>query len=167
MRKEDCFKGQKVNFGRGNGEQTLGEVVKCNPTKAKVKQLESRGTMRSYPIGTVWTVPYSLMSPVDQNSTPTAQAFPSPVPREKLVYSPFSEDNDLYNALLNVYAGLSPENLSCDGEASAAQVRQRRAVLERKKRGLLIALGREVDEADLYEWEQGRREYDKVRLAGG
>jgi hypothetical protein len=52
--------GDKVYFGRTHGEQTLGEVAGLGRTKLKVKQLEQRGTMRSYPIGTIWTVPVSL-----------------------------------------------------------------------------------------------------------
>jgi hypothetical protein len=56
--------GQRVSFGRGNGERTLGEIVKINPTKAKVKQLESRGRLATHPIGTIWTVPFSLIYPV-------------------------------------------------------------------------------------------------------
>lgn len=45
--------GMKVVFGRVNGEQTLGEVVKINTKSLKVRQLEDRGT---HPIGTVWSV---------------------------------------------------------------------------------------------------------------
>lgn len=71
--------GMKVVFGRGNGEQTLGEVVKVNRAKLKIKQLESRGTMRSYPVGTIWTVPPSLCRPAD-GSASTAPA-PTPMSR--------------------------------------------------------------------------------------
>ena len=60
--------GQKVLFGRMHGEKTLGEIVKINPTKFKVKQLEARGSFRDYPIGTVWSVPASLCSIVDANA---------------------------------------------------------------------------------------------------
>jgi len=52
--------GDKVLFGRNQGEQTLGTVVKVNPSKIKVRQDESRGTMRTYAVGTVWTVPPAL-----------------------------------------------------------------------------------------------------------
>lgn len=52
--------GDKVLFGRGLGEKTLGEILKVNSVKLKVKQLEARGTMRDYKIGTIWTVPPSL-----------------------------------------------------------------------------------------------------------
>jgi hypothetical protein len=53
--------GEKVIFGRKRGERTKGTVIKVNRVKAKVRQDESRGTMKSYPIGTVWTVPFALM----------------------------------------------------------------------------------------------------------
>ena len=60
----DFTMGDKVLFGRGRGEQTLGTVVKVNRTKLKVRQDEARGTMKSYPVGSVWTVPPSLCQKV-------------------------------------------------------------------------------------------------------
>jgi len=63
MLKQHCSVGMQVYFGRQKGEKTLGEIVKLNPRKAKVKQLESRGTLKSHPVGTIWTVPYELIEP--------------------------------------------------------------------------------------------------------
>ena len=65
--------GDEVLFGRSKGERTKGEIVKKNGKSAKVKQLESRGTQKSHPVGTVWTVPYTLLS----RTTP-APAKPAP-----------------------------------------------------------------------------------------
>ena len=65
MNHSDGKVGQRVMFGRDNGEKTMGVIVKVNPKKFKVKQLESRGSFRGYPAGTAWTVPASLCSPVD------------------------------------------------------------------------------------------------------
>jgi hypothetical protein len=50
--------GMKVLFGRANGEKTLGVVVKCNPSKAKIMTLEPRGQTAP---GVHWSVPYSLI----------------------------------------------------------------------------------------------------------
>lgn len=55
--------GQKVHFGRPNGEKTLGEIIKLNPSKARIRTLEDRGS-RSV-AGVVWTVPYSLIKPAE------------------------------------------------------------------------------------------------------
>jgi len=74
MKLEDCKVGMKVLFGRSQGEQTLGTIIKVNPQKLKVRQEESRGTMRSYPIGSVWTVPPSLCQAAGAVATVTAQA---------------------------------------------------------------------------------------------
>jgi|OM-RGC.v1.016141521 hypothetical protein len=66
--------GDRVYFGRGRGEKTLGEVVRKGRKNLKVKQLESRGTKRSYAIGSVWTVPPTLCRKADgssNTSTPT------------------------------------------------------------------------------------------------
>lgn len=65
MELKDCKVGMKVYFGRKSGEMTLGEITKVNPAKCKVKQLEGRGTMKSYPIGTIWGVPANLLTPAD------------------------------------------------------------------------------------------------------
>jgi hypothetical protein len=67
--------GEKVLFGRSRGEQTLGEIIKKNPKRAKIKQLESRGTQKTHQVGTVWTVPYTLLTKTGADSaTPTTQA---------------------------------------------------------------------------------------------
>ena len=52
--------GMQVLFGRSHGERTLGEVVKVNPARVKVKQLDVRGSIKSHPVGTIWTVPPAL-----------------------------------------------------------------------------------------------------------
>lgn len=71
MNKADLIKGQEVLFGRPNGEKTRGEIVKLNPKKAKIKQLDNRGTHRNYPIGTVWAIPYSLIFPANGEAQTT------------------------------------------------------------------------------------------------
>ena len=60
----DFTEGDIVMFGLKHGEKTRGEVVKVNPKRLKIKQLESRGTMKSHPVGTIWTVP-----PIHVNQT--------------------------------------------------------------------------------------------------
>jgi hypothetical protein len=78
MKREDCSVGMKVYFGRGRGEKTPGEVIKCNPSRAKVRQIGERGTSRTYVEGTVWTVPYSLLTPADVESSEPV-ILPSPL----------------------------------------------------------------------------------------
>jgi hypothetical protein len=66
-------------------------------------------------------------------------------------------------AILTCYIGLSPENLSCDGEASAAHIRQTQADLTRKLRGLSAALGRTVSSSDAYGWYESQKKYEEER----
>lgn len=63
MKREEGKIGMRVYFGRENGEETLGEIVKINPKKFKVKTLEARGVRKNHAIGTIWTVPPSLCTP--------------------------------------------------------------------------------------------------------
>lgn len=154
----DFKKGQKVYFGRGRGEQTLGVIEKLNPTKAKVKTLEARGVSRERGPGVVWTVPYSLMRPADSDAKPGSP--PPPVKREPLTYNPFDHLNNLIlEAILTVYSHLSPENLTADGELPRSQVQRRYSELQRQLRGLTAAYGREVDEAEIYGWLGSKNAY--------
>lgn len=75
MKKEDCQVGMVVKFGRYNGEQTLAKIKKINPKKCKLEQLEPRGVKKTYPVGTIWSVPYSMMSPTTQTPAPTTETW--------------------------------------------------------------------------------------------
>lgn len=70
---DDFQIGDQVLFGRGHGEKTLGEVVRKGRKNLKVKQLEARGSQRTYSVGTIWTVPPSLCTKAD-NMKPLSKA---------------------------------------------------------------------------------------------
>lgn len=67
------LKGSKVVFGRPNGEQTTGEVVKVNRTTFKIRTLEERGSGRGAGAGAIWKVHKSLVRPAGSagGSSPT------------------------------------------------------------------------------------------------
>lgn len=125
--------GQRVTFGRRNGEKTLGEVVRKGRSKLKVKQLESRGAMKSHPVGTIWTVPPSLCEPVNGTAAPAA-------PKAKR-----SEAAILADAERIMFA-LEPEMLYCDGERSPSEARRVAARLRQQFRDLEAELGRKITE---------------------
>ena len=164
MQKSECNVGTRVYFGRENGQKTLGEIVKLNPTKAKVKILEARGLDgRSQP-GSHWGVPYSMLTPADEavvvaGKPISVQSYP-----KALTYNPFNHiDNLILEAILSCYSGLSPENLTGDGEIPIAQVRHRRNVLERQLRGLKSAYGGPVTEEEIYGWAGSKSAYENAR----
>lgn len=147
--------GMVVEFGRENGEWTKGEIVKINPSKAKIKTLESRGNGRGSQPGTVWSVPYSLMRAVG-HSVPTINPADLPFP-----YNPFHDDNLIMEAIVDVYNRLSPEWLTCDGEKPRHQVIADRNRLERKLGYLFQALGRPVGEGVAFQWSTEKQENDQ------
>jgi hypothetical protein len=56
----------------------------------------------------------------------------------------------IYNAFLNLCGELSPENLTCDGELSASQVRTRLAQIHKRWRALEAQIGRKVTEDEVW-----------------
>jgi hypothetical protein len=173
MLREHCTVGMKVIFGRGNGAQTLGEVVKVNPTKAKVKTLESRGNGRGSMAGAVWTVPYSLIKPAGVAFIDAVNALPPPSLDGLMLKG--SEDlpmayNDLMphgdrcimEAIVDTYNRLSPEWLTCDGELPLSQVVLKKSQLARRLKSLFQALGRPVSESVAYQWDDERRKNQAV-----
>jgi hypothetical protein len=77
MNKFDCYVGLEVYFGRPGGEQTRARVTKVNRVKVKVEQLEPRRQGRR-PVGTIWTVPPSLLSVTNEGPAPSPVDSPKP-----------------------------------------------------------------------------------------
>ena len=67
-------------------------------------------------------------------------------PQEKQVRT----ERQMMDEIRNAYCALSPENLTCDGEASRTQVARRRASLNRRLRELFTELGRDLSETEAY-----------------
>jgi len=65
--------GMSVSFGRPNGEQTIGKIVKVNLKNLKIEQTEVRGSRKTHAVGTVWTVPKDprFVTILEEGSTPT------------------------------------------------------------------------------------------------
>ncbi len=133
--------GDKVFFGRSHGEQTLGEIVKVNRVKIKVRQLESRGALKKYPIGTMWNVPPSLLSPAGSENKPVTN---TPKPKRS--------EEEIMLDINGLYGALSPENLTCDGELPWSQVRSRAADIKHRLNDCFRELGRTVSEEESWKW---------------
>lgn len=146
MLRNECKIGQKVYFGNEFGEKTLGEIVKLNPTKAKVKTLENRGINGRSVAGSIWNVPYAMMTPESASAITQPQT-------KRIQYNRFDLLNNLIlEAILSVYSSLSPESLTCDGERSPSEVFRVRKQLEEKLRYLCLAYGENVSEEQIYAW---------------
>ena len=144
-----ALQGKQILFGRPNGEKTLGTILKVNINKCNVRQDDMRGNA-GRPIGTIWRVPFEMIYARDASGNATV---PPPAPVEKKPITDFwIMDNKHELHILNgIYGHLSPENLTCDGEASMAWVRKRRADLDRKLRACFVLLEREIDETECYQ----------------
>jgi hypothetical protein len=147
--------GSKVYFGRSHGEQTLGEVVKVNRSRAKVRQLESRGVMKDHKVGTIWTVPFTLLTPAPVGAEPLvtstnieALGFPNTPVR-----APSKRpDAEILKDIGGVYCDLSPENLTCDGELRGRRLQQKASALRAKLRVLFQEIGRVVPEEETWKF---------------
>lgn len=154
MNRDELRIGDEVLFGRPNGEKSLGKVIKLNPKAAVIATLNERGNGRSE-VGAKWRVAYSLIYPKG-GKTPKSN-------EEEIAYNPFSTiENHLMGALVEIYSGLSPENLHCDGEASLSQVVARKEELTQQLKYTCLALRRMVTEEQAYKWNDLRRENEKV-----
>lgn len=142
--------GDKVIFGRTHGEQTHGTVVKVNRTTVLVAQDEERGVFRTRSVGTKWKVPFSLCRLAGAAAV-SAPAVVAPKPRR-------SEDA-IMRDILGVYASLSPENLTCDGELPRFAVAARATRLRAQLRELETELGRRVSEDACWAWESKQYAY--------
>jgi hypothetical protein len=69
--------------------------------------------------------------------------------------APRRADDAIMGDIFRAYIDLSPENLSCDGERSRAQVATRRAAVNRRLAALQAEMGRRVSEDETWAW------YDK------
>lgn len=144
--------GMRVYFGRGNGEQTLGEIVKINRAKAKVKTLEGRGSGRGSFAGAVWGVPYSMMRPADGTVTTNVAD-----PADDAVKAFAHGDVCIMEAILDCYVRLSPEFLTADGERPLHEVHRLRNSLNTRLSHLFRAFGRPVSETAAYQWDEERK----------
>lgn len=156
MLREHCKVGMIVEFGRGGGQWTKGQVVKLNPKMAKVKTLESRGFGNGSQVGSLWSVAYDLMRP--ECSGTTAPTFNDPAD-DPVHYSKFGSyaDNCIMDAIVETYSNLSPECLTADGERPISQVRALKSKFESRLNHLFKALGRPVSETVAYQWAEEKR----------
>jgi hypothetical protein len=150
MIREECKIGMVVEFGRNNGEWTKGEIVKLNPTKAKVKTLEARGSGRGGFVGAEWGVPYSMIRPVGGTTV---------VREEPLNYNRFRDraENLVIEAIVSTYHQLEPEWLTADGERPIHQVHALRSKLNTRLSHLFRALGRTVSEEQAFGWSEQKQ----------
>lgn len=141
--------GDLVQFGRPNGEQTEGRVVRVNAASITIEQTEQRGVTRVREAGTKWRVHPSLVRLVGNGGT--GGTAPAPVaPKAPVAAKAARSEADLIAALRRIEASLSPENLYWDGERSrtAARAAERRLMAERK--ALVAELGREPSPRELW-----------------
>lgn len=163
LTKNDFLEGDKVYFGRENGQRTLGVIKKKNPKRAVVEILEQRGIGKGSEIGSRWNVAYEAMEhALIADATQRVQKV---VEVKKLTYNPFDPDNGILEEILGCYNGLSPECLTCDGEASASHIRHQSAVLHRKLKYLQLAIDKQVSETQAFDWWLSKQEYNKNKVA--
>lgn len=132
-------------------QEIQGTIIKINSKTAKVKLLEK---YKHYPVNTIFNVDYSFLR---KNTGTVKEAV-----IEKLKYNPFGGiQNIILDGIVACYCALSPENLTCDGEASRSSIANKSRELQRQLKGLCYAYGREVGEMESIDWEMSKREYEE------
>jgi hypothetical protein len=128
--------GDLVTFGRPNGEQTEGRVIRVNAASITIEQTEVRGQTRVREAGAKWRVHPSLVRLVG-----------SPAGSAVKVTRPEAE---ILRALRRIEGDLSPENLYWDGERPRAEARRAEARLMAERKTLVAELGREPNPRELW-----------------
>jgi hypothetical protein len=154
MLRQDVKVGKEYSFGRQDWDQTPCIVLKLNSVRCKVQIKQNRG---SYPAGSIFNVDYSMLRTIGSKDADIVAK------KEPMEYNPFMPHADklIMEAILSVYGELSPENLTCDGEASRQHVRAKSIELNRKLKYLIAAIGQDVSESDAYSWYESQRKYEK------
>jgi len=132
--------GDLVEFGRPNGEQTEGRVIRVNAASITIEQTEARGQTRIREAGAKWRVHPSLVRLVSSTGTAPAPVAPKAARPEA----------DLIAALRRIEASLSPENLHWDGERSRSAARAAERRLNAERKALIAELGREPSPRELW-----------------
>ena len=138
--------GDRVLFGRGKGEKTLGEVVKVNRKNLKVKTLESRGrSRRGSKVGAVWTVAPKLCQPLSASRASWLAADLGLEPSEK------RSEEAIMMDIRGVYAALGMDMPLDIGLTEAGT--QRYSILKTKLDGYFAELGLEVFKSEAFDPE--------------
>ena len=130
-----------VTFGRPNGEQTLGKVVKVNRSSILIEQMEERGQQRVRQAGAKWRVHPSLVRLAHAGATVPAPAKPVAVSMSEA---------EIIVRLRKIEFGLEPEVLYCDGERSPSEARRIAARLRSERADLVKMLGREPTSNEIW-----------------
>jgi len=83
-----------VTFGRPNGEQTLGQIVKINRKTLLVQTLEGRGRGGRTKVGAKWRVAPSLCQLEERGGKAVTDALRAEVGATYSIRSPYSKDAD-------------------------------------------------------------------------
>lgn len=137
MKIEEAKVGMEVLFGRPNGEQTRGKIVRISGKTATVETLGDRGRGRGACAGARWRVGWSLL----RHAT-----------GEPIVQAPVRQrpEHEILQEYRHVQCQLSPENLYCDGEISRAQARIKERRLMVRLAELEAELGRQPSDVEIY-----------------
>ena len=128
--------GDFVTFGRPNGEQTVGKIVRVNAASLTIEQLEERGSTRIRQAGAKWRVHPSLVRMA-------GVATPAPAPVKM-------SEAEIILRLRKIEFSLEPEVLYCDGERSPSEARRIAARLRSERADLVKLLGREPTSNEIW-----------------
>lgn len=144
-----AFKRSAGQFGLHADD--LGGTFIVNKTKYRLTGLKTRRP--KYPItaervydGRSFKFPASSVSNVQRKGEGRRAAIESQKSREPLT-------EEIKAEFVDLACQLSPENISCDGERSRADIRKATVAIQRRWRGLEARIGRSVGESEAFGFE--------------
>jgi hypothetical protein len=143
------FKRSAARFGLHPDD--LGGTFTSQGTQYRITGLKTRRP--KYPVtgarvsdGRTFKFPASSVTNVIQKNTGRRAAIASQKSREPLT-------EEIKSEFVTLACQLSPENISCDGERSRADVRKATAVINRKWAALEARIGQRVSESEAFAFE--------------
>lgn len=140
---------------------SIGQMVTLNGKDYKITGKDKKSFILEYEGKEYKATAEKIQKILDQNSAPQGSFLERRIARNRLFNKsarmPETEEEAMH-IFVSLTCELSPENLSCDGEASAAQVKAKLREIKGAWAELEQLIGKSISEDYVWRWEQQNRQ---------